>query len=103
VVQLRVKASAKAVFWESNSSPPILTHCGSNLPAIVINPENNMTNAKNIMHITPKRKMKLTLNIQCKYSASFWLGLIPTAVPALRRELPIKPPHEATNPHMVFF
>jgi len=53
----------------------------------------NMTNTKNMTHMTQNRKRKLTRNIQCKYMASCWLGLIPIAMFLFRPPCGFKHPH----------
>lgn len=75
VVQLNANASANAEFPALlNSSPPTLTHFGSIFPAKIINPAKMNVNPKKTIQLMTKRKKKLTLNIQCKYTARlFWL------------------------------
>ena len=48
-------------------------------------PAKKMTRAKNMTHMTAKRKMKLTRNIQWRYMANCWLALLIPPMPPARR------------------
>ena len=69
VVQLKVKAFAKAASDSPNDFPPILTQSLSSDPAKMIKAENRITRPKKMTHERVKRTKKLTLNIQCKDKA----------------------------------
>jgi hypothetical protein len=69
VVQLKVKAFAKAASDSPNDFPPILTQSLSNVPAKMMNAEKRITRPKKMTHERLKRTKKLTLNIQCRDKA----------------------------------
>ena len=79
--------------WPIEMAGWIRIRCLHPLHCNLLNAAKTMTSTKNMTHMTQNKKRKFTRNIQCRYMANCWLGLMPIVMP------PERPDERPNKPH----